>query len=482
MLDYDFKTSPYDLQRETLNESWAAEFYALFFEMGLGKSKVTVDNMGALYEAGKIKAALILAPKGVYDNWASKEIPQHLPDRIERTVFRWDPKRTKTYETALYDFIVAREGGLKIFVMNIEALSTQRGVDVATAFLNQNPDNFVAVDESTTIKNRKAKRTKSLLYLRRLTKYRRILTGSPITKSPMDLFAQCAFLSPKALGHDSYYTFQNRYAIVEQRSMGARSFQQIVGYRRMDELTENLSRFSRRALKEDCLDLPKKIYMPPREVELTPEQKKLYTQMQKMALMQLEDGELVTTQSVLTQILRLHQICCGHVQSDDGEIKALPNNRMEALMSTVEETQGKAIIWATYISDIENIVKSLNKEYGPGSAQAFYGATPQEDRQNIVTRFQDPTDPLRFFVSNKTGAYGLTLTEARTVIYYSNSYDLEVRLQSEDRAHRIGQTRPVTYVDLMVKGTVDEKIIKALRNKMDIAGKVLGEEARDWLT
>ena len=482
MLDYDFKTKPYDLQRETLNESWAEEFYALFFEMGLGKSKVTVDNMGALYESGKIKAALIFAPKGVYDNWVVKEIPTHLPDRIERKILRWDPKKTKSYKQELYDFIVDREPALKIFVMNIEALSTDRGVEVALAFLNQNRDNFVAVDESTTIKNRKAKRTSNLLKLRYLIKYRRILTGSPITKSPMDLFAQCAFLSPKALGHSSYFTFQNRYAVVEQRTMGARSFQQIVGYRRIDELTEKLNSFSRRALKEDCLDLPKKVYMEPREVELTAEQKKLYTQMQKLALAQLESGELVTTHSILTQIMRLHQICCGHVQNDSGELESIPSNRMSELMSTVEETQGKAIIWATYINDLENIVAALNKEYGPGSAEAFYGATPQEDRQRIVTRFQDPSDPLRFFVSNKTGAYGLTLTEARTVIYYSNSYDLEVRLQSEDRAHRIGQTKPVTYVDLMVKGTVDEKIIKALRSKMDIAGEVLGEEVRDWLT
>jgi len=187
MHGFEFKTTPYDHQRRALSDSWAAEYYALFMEMGTGKSKVAVDNMAILYEMGKINSALIVAPKGVYDNWVKGEIPVHLPDRIDRRVLRWTPVRTKRFEEELIDMITSKEKYLKIFVMNVEAFSTPRGTEAAEAFLFQNPDNMIIVDESTTIKNRKAQRTKNIVKLRDRAKYRRILTGSPITKSPMDL-------------------------------------------------------------------------------------------------------------------------------------------------------------------------------------------------------------------------------------------------------------------------------------------------------
>ena len=481
MREYQFKTKPYDHQRKALTDSWAAEFYALFMEMGTGKSKVAVDNMALLYEMGKIKAVLIVAPKGVYDNWVQGEIPVHLPDRIERRVLRWTPKKTQRYEEDLRDFILDRENHLKVFVMNVEAFSTPRGFEAAQAFLYQNPDNMVIVDESTTIKNRKAQRTKNIVKLRDMSKYRRILTGSPITKSPMDLFSQCDMLSEKCLGFNSYFAYQARYANVQKRTMGHRSFQQIVGYRRLDELSEKLDKFSNRVLKKDCLDLPEKVYIR-RNVELTPEQDRLYIQMKKLALAKMETGELATTASVLTQIMRLQQICCGHFQPDDEDIREIKNNRLSTLMEVVEETQGKVIIWATYTHDILKIQRELAREYGEDSVATYYGATPQDDRQQIVTRFQNASDPLRFFVGQpKTGGYGITLTAANTTIYFSNSYDLEIRLQSEDRAHRIGQTNKVTYIDLVSPDTVDEKIREALRSKIDVAGQVLGEDAKDWL-
>ncbi|MGB1877253.1 MAG: SNF2-related protein, partial [Rhodospirillaceae bacterium] len=347
MQGFEFKTTPYEHQRKALSDSWAAEYYALFMEMGTGKSKVTVDNIAILYEQGKINAALIIAPKGVYDNWVKGEIPVHLPDRIERQVLRWQPTKTKKYETELIDFITSEEKHLKVFVVNVEAFSTPRGYQAAQAFLHQNPANMVVVDESTTIKNRKAQRTKNIIKLRDMAKYRRILTGSPITKSPMDLFSQCDLLREKCLGFNSYFAYQSRYANVQKRTMGHRSFQQIVGYRRLDELSEKLDLFSNRVLKKDCLDLPEKVYIR-RNVELTPEQYTLYIQMKKLALAKMDSGELATTASVLTQIMRLQQICCGHLQPDEGEVQTIKSNRLPALMDVVEEAQGKVIIWATY--------------------------------------------------------------------------------------------------------------------------------------
>ena len=481
MQGYRYETTPYDHQRVALEDSWAAEYYALFMEMGTGKTKVAIDTMAVLWEAGRLKAALVIAPKGVYDNWVKGEIPIHLPKRIPRKVCRWTAAKTKRFEEELTDFIVDKEPALKIFVMNVEAFSSARGTEAATAFLYQNPANMVIVDESTTIKNRKAARTKNIMALQKRSKYRRILTGSPITKSPMDLFSQCKFLEEKSLGFNSYYAFQARYANIQQRTMGHRSFQQIMGYRRLDELAEKLDTFSNRVLKVDCLDLPAKVYIR-RDVELTPEQDRLYRQMKKLALAKLESGELATTASVLTQIMRLQQICCGHLMPDEGEIQLVKSNRLNELLDVVEELQGKAIIWATYTHDIKQIAEALRDRFGPDSVATYYGATPQDERQEIVNAFQEPESPLRFFVGQpKTGGYGITLTAANTVIYFSNSYDLEIRLQSEDRAHRIGQTNKVTYIDLVSPGTIDEKILQALRDKVDIAGQVLREDTKSWL-
>ena len=479
-MDYEFKTKPFQHQADAIKESWFKEYYALFMEMGTGKSKVAIDNIGMLYERGFVNAALIIAPKGVYDNWVKGEIPTHLPDRIQRDVLRWEPKRTKGFAKRLEDFVMEDFIGVKVFVMNIEALSTARGANTAGRFLVQNPENIVIVDESTTIKNRKAARTKNLQVLHKYAKYRRILTGSPITKSPMDLFSQCSFLEEKALGYNSYFAFQNRYAIVRQQKMGQRSFSEFVGYRRLDELNEKLTQFSKRVLKSECLDLPDKLYTK-RYVALTDEQKRLYDQMKDMALAMLENGELATTTSVLTQIMRLQQISCGHFTPDVGETRSLDSNRLDELLNITEELQGKCIIWASYTHDIQRIYYALRDCFGPEAVALYYGDTAQDMRQDTVERFQDPNNPLRFFVGQpRTGGYGITLTAATTVIYFSNSYDLEIRLQSEDRAHRIGQSNPVTYIDLVSPDTLDEKILTALKNKVNLAETVLGEETRQW--
>jgi len=485
---YTMKTEPYRHQMDAWTASRDAQYHALFMEMGTGKTKVAIDTMGYLYESGNINAALIVAPKGVYDNWVQNEIPRHLPDRIGRFVVRWQAVTTKAFEERVLQLFglkrrTPEEQGpaLQIFVMNVEAFSTPRGAEIATKFLTKYPNNIVIIDESTTIKNRSASRTKALMRIGRIAKYRRVLTGSPITKSPMDLFSQCLFLSDKALGYGSYFAFQARYAIIVQRKLGARSFQDIVGYRHLDELNAALEKFSTRVLKKDCLDLPDKIYLR-REIALTDEQRSAYEQMRLLALVQLEEeGAAATTQSVLTQILRLQQIVCGHITTDDGELRELPSRRLDELETVLQEVQGKAIIWANWVHDIQAITKMLAKAYGADSVASYYGQTPQDERQAIVDRFQDPGNPLRFFVGQpRTGGYGITLTAANTMVYYSNSYDLEVRLQSEDRAHRIGQRHPVTYIDFVSPKTVDEKILKALREKINVSDTVLGDDPRAW--
>ena len=477
-MDYRFKTEPYEHQLHALGASHNKENFALFMEMGTGKSKVLVDNIAMLYDKGKINAALIVAPKGVYRNWERQEIPTHMPEHIVHNVVTWSPATTKKQQKE--NMKLFKHGDqLTIFLMNIEAFSTKKGLDIAQRFLLAH-QTLMAIDESTTIKSPTARRTKNVLKLRNYAKYRRILTGSPVTKSPLDLYTQCYFLDPYYLDFSSYYTFRNRYASMVDRNVGSHSFKLVTGYVRLDELNDKLSKFSYRVLKEDCLDLPDKVYMK-RFVAMTPEQTKLYEEMKKHALAELE-GKMTTAASGLAQMVRLHQITCGHLTTDDGETTELKNNRIEELINLLEETDGKVIIWAIYRHDIKKIEKTLAEKYGKDSVESFYGDTKDDRRQLIVDRFMDPKDDLRFFVGNpQTGGYGLTLTSSHTVVYYSNSYDLEIRLQSEDRAHRIGQKEKVTYVDLISEKTVDEFIVKNLRAKINLATKVLGEDLKKWL-
>jgi SNF2 family DNA or RNA helicase len=265
-----------------------------------------------------------------------------------------------------------------------------------------------------------------------------------------------------------------------KRSVGTHSFNQVVGYQNLNELSDRLDTFSFRILKKDCLDLPDKVYTK-RVVRLTDEQAGVYSRVQKAAVAELE-GKVLTAQNVLTQILRLQQICSGYFKADDGTIIEMKSDKFDELLSALEEVDGKVIIWANYTYDIQMIARALSKEYGAASVGTYYGETTPEQRQQMVKDFQDPAHPLRFFVGQpRTGGYGLTLTEAHTVIYFSNNYDLEVRLQSEDRAHRIGQKNNVTYIDIVTEGTVDEKILRALRQKINVATEVLREGHKEWL-
>ena len=476
-MNYKFKTKPYEHQLKALEMSWNRDTFAYFMEMGTGKTKVLIDNMAMLYDKGKIDGALIIAPKGVIGTWYTQELPTHLVDHIENVTVLWQANITKSQSKKLATLFEV-ETALHILIMNVEALSTNKGLKFAQKFMLSHKTMMV-IDESTTIKNPKALRTKNILQLADHSQYRRILTGSPVTKNPLDLFTQCYFLDPYHLDHQSYYSFRTRYAIMKTAHIAGRSIQLVAGFKHLDELSEKLKPFSYRVLKEDCLDLPDKIYMK-RIIELTPEQKQVYEQMRKEALATL-NGKTATTMIALTQLMRLHQITCGHFAADDGTIQAIKNNRLKELMDVLEEIEGKAIIWAHYQYDIKTIIKEISKVHGPSSVVDYYGLTPQDERQPNIKKFQG--DPgCRFLVGTpSTGGYGITLTAANTVIYYSNGYDLEKRLQSEDRAHRIGQHKPVTYVDILAEETVDEKIVKALRKKINIASQVLGEELRSWI-
>ena len=477
-MNYKFKTKPYAHQLDALEASWDKENFAYFMEMGTGKSKVLLDNAAILYDKGHINGLLLIAPKGVYKNWYDSEIPTHLPDHIEKKVVLWKTSDKSKKQMSLLNTLFETGTDLHILIMNVESFSKGAGLQFAQKFLSCHKA-MIAIDESTTIKTPTSNRTKSILKLRQDAKYRRILTGSPVTKSPLDLFSQCLFLDPWLLNHQSYYTFKARYAVTKKIEVQGRRVEIVVGYRNLPELSEKIKPFSKRILKEDCLDLPAKSFIK-HTVELTKEQNKVYEQMKKEAIAFL-DGKMQSTATVMTQLMRLHQITCGHFTADDGTIKDLPCSRLTELMSILENVEGKTIIWSHYTHDVKRIIEKIKEVYGDESVVDYFGETDQENRSKNIKRFQTD-DKCRFFVgTTHTGGYGITLTAGSTMIYFSNGYDLEKRQQSEARIDRIGQTKKMTYIDIMAQDTIDEHIVKALRNKVNIANTIMGEGYKEWI-
>ena len=475
-MKFNYKTKPYKHQEDALEKSYNKKNYAYFMEMGCGKSKVLLDNIAWLYIKKEIDTAIIVAPKGVYRNWEVSEIPTHFLDEIDKDVYIWTSSPNKSQEKELVRGTQDRTK-LRILLINVEGFATPKVKKYIHAF-TQNCKFMLAVDESTTIKNLKAKRTKALIAFGQKASYKRILTGSPVTKSPLDLFSQCSFMSNQLLGFASYFAFQGRYAVTRTQQMGAHSFQQIIGYRNLEELSTKLNSFSFRVTKDQALDLPDKIYTT-REVSLSTEQLQHYTSLKKNAVTMIDD-ELISATEVMTQLLRLQQVLCGYLKTDDGNIIDIKNNRMDALFETIEEMDGKVIIWSRFRKDIISIAAKLAKKYGQGAVVNFFGDTSDADRKSAVQNFQ--FGDARFFVANpQTAGFGLTLTAATNVIYYANDFNLETRIQSEDRCHRIGQKKSVTYVDLLCKGTIDEYIVKSLKAKINLASASLNEEVRKWL-
>ena len=477
-MNYKFKTKPYAHQLDALEASWDKENFAYFMEMGTGKSKVLLDNAAVLYDKGLINGLLLIAPKGVYKNWYDSEIPTHLPDHIEKKVVLWKTSDKSKKQQQILNTMFETGTDFHILIMNVESFSKGDGIKFAQKFLMCHKA-MIAIDESTTIKTPTSNRTKSILSLRELAKYRRILTGSPVTKSPLDLFSQCQFLDPWLLNHQSYYTFKARYAVTRKIEVQGRRVEIVVGYRNLAELSEKIKPFSKRILKEDCLDLPAKSFIK-HTVELTKEQKKVYQQMKQEAIAFL-DGKMQSTATIMTQLMRLHQITCGHFTADDGTIKDLPCSRLTELMSILENVEGKAIIWSHYTHDVKRIINKIKEVYGEDSVVDYYGATDSDQRSINIKKFQTD-DNCRFFVgTTHTGGYGITLTAGSTMIYFSNGYDLEKRQQSEARIDRIGQTKKMTYIDIISQDTIDERIVKALRNKVNIANAIMGEEYKEWI-
>ena len=454
--DFAFKTKPFDHQKKSFYISRDKKVFGLLMEQGTGKTKVCIDNAAYLYGKGEITALIIIAPNGVHRNWL-REIETHLPDWCEYKSVYYRAGMNKK-EVEKFEEVLAAKDCLKIFTFNVEAFTSPKAVNWMERAILSNQV-LLVVDESTRIKTPGAKRTKMIIKFGKNAKYRRILTGTPITKNAADVYSQFKFLDSQILGYDSFYSFRNRYCV-----MGGFEQRQIIAYRNLDELTRNIEGHSFRVLKKDCLDLPPKIYQR-HFVDMSERQRKLYTTMKKGFIAELQ-GNVIEAPEAITRLLRLQQILCGWFPTENERVQPIDekNPRIEALKDILEGINTKAIIWARFRADIRAIERLLGD-----LAVSYHGGVDSDARELAIERFQKDS-AIRYFIGTpQAGGTGLTLTAAEYAIYYSNSFDLEQRLQSEDRCHRIGTKNNVTYIDIECQKSIDSKIIKALRDKKNIA-------------
>lgn len=488
-------------QVKALELTRGKKVWAYLCEMGTGKTAMVLAEWGERVEAGTCDDLLVIAPAGSYLNWCvdksddqPSELRRHLaPDLFARTLIGvWTSGAGKGATIKLQHVLQARNRP-RFLAVNVEALSsTEKARQVCADFLSV-PDRrtMLVVDESTTIRNGNAIRTKQVLELGRLANMRRILTGLVSPHSPMDLYTQFEFLDLRILGHSSIYSFQYRYCVLRKimvpgnkpnpetgKSIPRKQIV-VVGFKNIEELNKKIAPYSYRVLKEDCLDLPPKIYIP-RDVELTPEQSKMYKELVAFSTAELSSVVHVTATMIITKLLRLHQLVCGHTVDELGNEHDIKSNRIPSMMELLDEHEGKVIIWVNYRREITKIVEALEKQHGKGSVAQFHGGNKNVRADEERSFLSDPK--CRFMVATQSaGGRGNTWVVANLVVYFSNNHDLELRLQSEDRSHRDGLKHAVTYVDFVARGTIDEKILKALRKKLNMATLISGEGYREWL-
>lgn len=489
MLDFSFKTQPFTHQLEAFEGTRDTESFGLLWEQGCGKTKPVIDTAAYLYLTGKIDAMLVVAPPGVERNWISDEIPVHMPesvyDRTETILYRSSDAHRKSFQQESASKLL--HDGFLVLAISYPAFMTKAGKEFVWKFMKRRRFLY-ALDEAHYIKTPGAKRTKSVIASAQYASYRRLLTGTPLANGPFDLYSQIRFLNDnfwKAQGIASFAAFKSRYGIFETMRMQGREFQKLLEYRDVDDLKKKISSISHRVRKEDVLDLPPKLYQK-RYFKITDEQKRIYRALKDEYEVVMRDGTVVEADLPIVRLLRFMQIVCGYVGQYDestGEVVShdIPgqNPRLDLFTEIVEENYSPTIVWARFTRDIDLVVAKL-QELGKTVARYDGRATPDECAAADRAFKNGDID---YIVANAAkGKEGLTWHRAKLVIYYSNSFKLIDRLQSEDRAHRAGMDdNPVTYVDICAEGTVDERVINALRAKRDIAREIQSDPITEWI-
>ncbi len=484
--DFKFKMQPFPHQLEDFHKTRDLEWWAFFWDQGTGKSKIFIDTFAYNAQLGKVEALLMIMPNAVKATWQDDELPAHMPDWMNADVFVWD---TPTKHKAKA-WVLSASKGAKVMIMNVEALSHPSGVEVANLFVSR-WKTMIGIDESSIIGNHKAKRTKAILKLGQKSPIRRIGDGTPATESPMEFFSQALFMSKNVFG-TNFYAYRNRYA-----KLGGWQGKQIVGYQNLDELQMIIDQHSSRVLKEEVFkDLPSQSFTK-RVIELTPEQRRMYDDLMSELKTETAKGT-VEVEHTITKLLRVHQVVGGFmpatmftVDPETGDIEpvkydkppAIPggNPKLDELLSIGHQTHEKIIVYCRFRPEMDMITKVLRDKYGAAAVVEMRGGMTNDQRRSAKTRFQNSPEVRWMVAQSRAAGRGLTLTACHTVVYFSNDFSLRVRLQSQDRVHRFGQTKPVTYIDLIAKGTIDDHLVKTLRKKKSLADLIHGDPTLSWL-
>lgn len=546
------KTKPFEHQSKDFERTKELEIFAVWWEQGLGKSKLIIDTVCHLFATKGLTGLLVIAPNGVHGNFLSQEWPVHCWEEIEWVGHIHYTAKAATKKAKESAAKVCHPGHRKlaVLVMAYDALRTKAGFELAQQFLMAHKAMMV-LDESTAIADPQTDRSKRIAKLGPYATWRRVMSGTPVAEGPFKIFNQMKFLDQnywKRHGYSNFFAFKNAFAIFRTMHASAgHQFQQLLKYQNLDYLQRLIADHSSRVLKEDALDLPPKLYSRV-EFDLDSKQRKLYDDLKETLKAELDAEHTLEATTALIRLTRLQQITSGFAVTQEmpppalndliqvngdgyvfvGEINSLGENgigtavgryrdavtdsenwlqsfdlkdprvvrlvaadpktielfekptdnpRIDALLTILEPITHKVIIWARFTRDLDNICSVL------GDASVRYdGRVNDAGREQALHRFRTD-DTIRYFVANPAAlSMGVTLTQAKTVIYYSNNFQLEKRLQSEDRAHRIGQDTSVNIIDLVASSTVDQHIVATLRKKFDLAAAVTGDRLREWIS
>lgn len=501
---FPFVWAPLNHQMEEFTNNKLDSRRGLLWDPGTGKSKTLIDKMVYLYKMGKIDTVILMAKKGEYTNWKYVELPEHVPNGIrkwrdENDVVQEGPfpdEVPEDWRVIEYDCEVYRSSlkewekqklrdlvkpSHKLRILNINAESMLfEGGQVARAFAKSTRKGLLfGLDESTLAKSHKSARSKEIYRLARMAHYRVIMTGTFSPQSPLDVWGQSLVLGDGILGTTSYYSFKGNYCVEETKYFGKKSFKQVTGAKNLDSLNRIIKTFASIKERHEVVDLPPKVYKKT-VVTMTDQQEEAYSTMRDMAFADLGDDVVVDAISAMDVISKMDQIACGQIKTDAG-YQIIPNNRLEAVLNGMEASSGKAIIWCNYRGLLEYYYEKIALEYGPDSVGRYYGGVRDDERERTVHEFQNGSH-LRWIVANQQSlGYGRTLTRGVENHYVSNGYNLEHRIQSEDRTMRIGQRNSVLYTDYYCRDTVNEKLFVALRKKKNMMAEILGTSLRNWI-
>lgn len=460
------KTKPFAHQQVAYKIGTELDAAALLMEQGTGKTLTAIAIAGKRMLDDGIQFVLIACPAVVVPVWG-KEFAEHadFPHKVIPVI---ESNATRKIDLVHNSSLGAKPGELMVFVCNFESLWRIEGV-----FEPLVKEQMIIIDESQRIKSPGAEQSKCLHRLGKLSKYRLILSGTPVTQSPMDIYSQYKFLEPSLFGK-SFTNFRTKYAV-----MGGFEGRQVIAYRNLDELMSKAHSIAYRITKAEALDLPSETTSL-RPVTLPPKVQKMYQQLKRESIVELEEqakGEKIVAVNVLTKLLRLQQLTGGYVNSDGGTYQ-LHKEKLDALRDELDlllsDENRKVVIFARFLQEIkgiEEVLHGLKIDY-----RCITGAVDQTERGLAVTEFQNDKDVRVFVAQIATAGLGITLTAADTAIFYSMDFSLANHEQAKARIHRIGQRHPVTYMYLIAEGTVDAKIFEALKSKKSIADLVVD----DW--